>query len=109
MTIVWLLSFWAMQAAAQILFKYGSVMPERWLLGFIAGNVSGASSIWFLMLLYRSMNANVALGLGTGGGFLCAQLAIAFIFRSNLSLAQYAGMAAISAGMMLFVMGMRGS
>lgn len=67
MTLVCLPSFCAVQAVAQILFKYGSVMPERWLPGFIAGNRLGTSSIWFLTLLYRSMNANVALGLGTGG------------------------------------------
>ena len=69
MNIVWLVIFWLMQAAAQVLFKYGSLTPSRWLLGFIAGNVFGASSIWFLMLLYKSMNPCLALGLGTGAVF----------------------------------------
>ena len=96
-----------MQAGAQVLFKHGSTAPQRWFFGFIAGNVLGASSIWFLMLLYRSMNPNVALGLGTAGGFLCAQVAIALIFRSSLSLLQYAGIAAVSIGMVLFITGMR--
>ena len=107
MYIVWLIAFWVMQAGAQLLFKYGSVAPERWLFGFIAGNVFGASSIWFLMLLYRVLNPNVALGLGTAGGFLCAQLAIALVFRSHLSLIQYSGMAAVTVGMSLFIAGMK--
>jgi len=108
LNFIWLLVFWLMQAGAQVLFKHGSMTQQRWLFGFIAGNVLGASSIWFLMLLYRSMNPNVALGLGTAGGFLCAQLAIALVFRSSLSLAQYAGMAAVSIGMVLFITGMKG-
>ena len=96
-----------MQAAAQLLFKLGSTAPERWIFGFIAGNVFGASSIWFLMLLYRHMSPNVALGLGTGGGFLCAQLALAFIFRSSLSPIQYGAMILISAGMAMFAIGVK--
>jgi multidrug transporter EmrE-like cation transporter len=102
---IWLMAFWLMQAGAQVLFKYGSADAGRWLFGFIAGNLFGASSIWFLMLLYRSMNPNVALGLGTAGGFLCAQLAIVILFRSNVSLFQYVGMAAVAAGMVLFITG----
>ena len=108
MNIIWMTAFWLMQAAAQLLFKLGSTAPERWLFGFIAGNVFGASSIWFLMLLYRHMSPNVALGLGTGGGFLCAQLALAFIFRSSLSPLQYGAMVLVSAGMAMFALGMKG-
>ena len=108
MIVVWLLIFWLMQAAAQVFFKYGSVMPAHWLVGFMAGNVFGASSIIFLMLLYRSMNPHVALGLGTGGGFMCAQLALAVLFKTQVSLVQYGAMALISVGMVLFVVAMKG-
>lgn len=108
MNIVWLVIFWLMQAAAQILFKYGSLTPSRWLLGFIAGNVFGASSIWFLMLLYKSMNPCLALGLGTGGGFLCAQIALQIIFRCGVAPIQYLAMALVSVGMALFAIGANG-
>lgn len=108
MNIVWLVIFWLMQAAAQVLFKYGSLTPSRWLLGFIAGNVFGASSIWFLMLLYKSMNPCLALGLGTGGGFLCAQIALLMIFRCGVSPVQYLAMALVSVGMALFAIGAKG-
>lgn len=107
MSIVWLVSFWLMQAAAQILFKYGSTVPSKHTFGFIAGNVFGASSIWFLMNLYKSMNPNVALGLGTGGGFLCAQLAILLIFKSSVSPTQYGAMALVSVGMAMFATGIK--
>jgi len=63
MYLVWLFCFWAMQAAAQVIFGYGSTAPQRFVPCFILGNVFGASSIWLLMLLYRSMNPNLALGL----------------------------------------------
>ena len=108
MNIIWMTAFWLMQAAAQLLFKLGSTSPERWIFGFIAGNVFGASSIWFLMLLYRHMSPNVALGLGTGGGFLCAQLALALIFRSSVSPLQYGAITLVSVGMALFALGMKG-
>jgi len=105
MIYVWLVAFWAMQATAQVLFKFGSTEPSRWLWGFIAGNVFGASSIWLLMLLYKNMNPNLALGLGTGGGFLAAQAALAIIFRSHISPMQYVAVAAVAAGMAMFALG----
>jgi len=107
MNTVWLGIFWVMQAIAQVIFKYGSDAPKRWLICFLIGNVFGASSIWFLMLLYKSWNPNLALGIGTGGGFLCAQVALAFVFRTQIAPIQYAGAVAIAAGMALFVLGAR--
>ncbi len=105
MTTVWLLTFWAMQTIAQVVFKYGSDAPERWLTCFIIGNVFGASSIWLLMLLYRDWDPNIALGLGTGGGFLCAQGALAMLFHTQISGVQWIGAIAVAAGMALFSIG----
>ena len=102
MVVVYLVIFWLMQAAAQVLFKYGTVLPGKHTLFFILGNVPGASSILLLMQLYKIMNPNLALALGTGGGFLACQIALAIIFRSSLSVPQYASMAAIGAGMFGF-------
>lgn len=102
-----MVAFWLMQATAQVLFKYGSLTPSHWTFGFIAGNVFGASSIWFLMLLYKSMNPAIALGLATGGGFLCAQIALLLIFRAGVSPIQYGAMALVSVGMALFAIGTR--
>jgi len=96
-----------MQAAAQLLFKYGSITPSHWLLGFIGGNAFGASSIIFLILLYRAMNPHLALGLATGGAFLCAQFSIAAVFKSHISLLQYGAMMLITAGMILFAAAMK--
>jgi multidrug transporter EmrE-like cation transporter len=93
-----------MQAGAQVLFKYGTVLPGKYTLFYILGNLPGASSILFLMQLYKLMNPNLALALGTGGGFVAAQVALAVIFRSSLSLPQYGGMLAIAAGMFVFTL-----
>ena len=102
MYLVHLFVFWFMQAAAQVLFKYGSDHPARWLPCFFAGHLFGVPSIIFLMALYKVMNPNLALGLGAGGAFLSAQLAIAAVFRSSPTVWQYAGMVMITGGMVLF-------
>ncbi|MBM4034972.1 MAG: hypothetical protein FJ291_24780 [Planctomycetes bacterium] len=109
MHYLWLGIFWAMQAVAQLFFAYGSRTPGKGALGFILGNVFGASSIVFLMMLYKAMNPNLALGLGTGGAFLCAQGSIAILFRVPLTPLQYVAMLAIAAGMAAFSIGGRAS
>lgn len=109
MSILWLVIFWPVQAVSQVLFKYGSLHPSRWLFGFIAGNVLVVASIWILMLLYRSMNPCIALGLGTGGAFLCAQIALLMVFREGVGPAQWGALALVSAGMGLFAIGPRPS
>lgn len=107
MVYLWVGIFWAMQAVAQLIFKYGGVTPGRWVPSFVFGNVIGASSIWFLMLLYKQMNPNLALAIGTGGGFLAAQAALALVFRVPLAPQQYFGAAAIIVGMVMFSLGTR--
>ena len=107
MNVVWMVLFWAMQAIAALAFKYGSMAATHtgWVVWFLVGNAFGASSIWFVMLLYRTMNANVAMGLCFGGAFLIAQLALALVFRSPLSPLQYGGLLAITVGMYLLSAG----
>ncbi len=108
MQYVWLGAFWAMQAIAQVIFKFGTTAEPRFVPCFILGNVFGASSIWLLMLLYQCMSPNLALGLGTGGGFLCAQAALALLFKVSLTPLQYVGAVAVAAGMALFSIGAKG-
>ena len=98
-SILWLLVFWGMQSVAMLLFKWGSDTPGRWLAGFLGGNAFGASSISILMILYKTMNPNVAMGLALGGGFLAGNIAVAIVYRSMLSPIQYAGFLAIALGM----------
>ena len=65
-TVILLLCFLALQIGANALFKVGSGVPGRWWLCFVAGNVLGMSSIYFLMRLYARMDVNVALALAGG-------------------------------------------
>ena len=104
-TIGAITAFLAMQVIAQLFFKWGTAADGRWWCGFLGGNLFGFSSIWLLMLVYRSMNPNVALGICGGGSFLLAQLALAVVFRSDISVTQWGGVAAIFAGMILLAMG----
>ncbi|MDO9543041.1 MAG: hypothetical protein Q7J98_12065 [Kiritimatiellia bacterium] len=103
--IIGILLFWAMQVIAQLLFKWGSDTPGRWAWGFFGGHLFGVSSIAFLMLLYKTMDPNVALGLCLGGSFLAAQVALAIVCRSGLALTQYAGILAITVGMIMLAIG----
>jgi len=100
-----ILLFWAMQIVAQLLFKWGSAAPGRWAMGFFGGHAFGVTSVVFLMLLYKTMNPNVALGLCLGGSFLAAQIALALVFRSGIGTVQYVGIAAMAAGMLLLAWG----
>lgn len=63
------------------------------------------SSTWLLMLLYETMNVNVAFGIGFGGAFLLAQMALAVLFRSRLSWVQSGGLVAMTAGMLMLGLG----
>lgn len=104
-TSVAIVVFLAMQVIAQLFFKWGSTPNGRWWWGFLGGNLFGFSSIWLLMLVYRSVNPNSALGICGGGSFLLAQLALAIVFSSHISVTQWAGVAAIFIGMLLLAMG----
>ncbi|MDR0474205.1 MAG: hypothetical protein LBH43_11105 [Treponema sp.] len=57
------------------------------------------------MLLYKVMNANAAMGLTLGGGFVVSQFALSVIYKHKLTLAQYLGICAISAGIFMLLMG----
>ena len=101
--------FCAMQVIAQLLFKWGSVSDGHWLSGFLGGNLFGFSSIWLLMLVYKSMNPNIALGICSGVSFLLAQMALAVVFKSDISLTQWGGIAAIIIGIFLLATGKSGA
>ncbi len=98
---VWLITFYAMQVGAYLLFKFGSTSRARWLPCFIAGNVLGITCMWIMMRLFTVMNANLAVGLSVGGGFLCGQIALALVFGQDLTVSKYIGMVFIGAGLFL--------
>jgi multidrug transporter EmrE-like cation transporter len=104
-TVLWIALFWGMQIVAQLLFKWGSGADSRWFWGFFGGHCFGVSSLWILMVLYRTMNPNIALGICFGGMFLLSQVAIAVVFRSGITPVQYAGIVTITVGMIMLAVG----
>ncbi len=106
-----LVLFWAMQIFANVAFKWGSSgssgRSQRWLAGFIGGNVVGASSIYFLMLIYAFIpaNSNLAAVLAGSGGFVGSQLLLAVLFRSRLAAVQWAGIALVAVGVAVTTLG----
>jgi multidrug transporter EmrE-like cation transporter len=106
-TVILLLCFLALQIGANALFKVGSGVPGRWWLCFVAGNVLGMSSIYFLMRLYARMDVNVALALAGGGAFIAVQVALAIIFGGRPAALQWVGFTLVALGMALGSLGAR--
>jgi hypothetical protein len=100
--------FWIAQAAIAVIFKYGGTAQARWVPCYVVGNVIGVSSAYLWMLLVKQRHANVATGLAIGGGFLAQQIALALVYRGQLSLIQIVGIAAIVGGMFCLGIGGRG-
>lgn len=97
--VVYLMIFWIMQVIAQLFFKWGSATDARWIWGFLGGNLFGFSSIWLLMLMYKTMNPNIALGIATGGALLLSQIIMFMVFNSKVAPLQWVGIVAIAVGM----------
>jgi len=104
---VYMLVFWLMQVVAQLFFKWGTTSEARWIWGFLGGNLFGFSSIWLLMLVYKAIHPNVALGIAIGGSFLLSQVALTFAFKSQVTPLQWAGIAAIALGIVVLGAGAR--
>ena len=100
----WILLFWVLNVITHVCLKYGSTGAARWWPFFVIGNAFGLTATLVLMKTYTGMNANLALALCVGGGFLLAQTTIFVVFRSVLSPSQIAGILAIALGMGLLVM-----
>jgi hypothetical protein len=103
--ILLVLTYWAFQSIAATIFKIGSMDEDLWMSMFWYGQLFGASSIAFLMILYRTMNPNVALGICFGGAFLCAQITMAVVFSSVLTSVQWIGLFSMTGGMAALSMG----
>jgi len=100
----WILLFWVLNVITHVCLKFGSTGAARWWPFFVIGNAFGLTATLVLMKTYTGMNANVALALCVGGGFLLAQTTIHVAFRSVLTPSQIAGILAITLGMGLLVM-----
>lgn len=96
-----ILTFFALQVGAGLLFKTGAVHRSFWLYGFILGNVLGITSIYFLMNVYRTLNPNIGEAICRGGYFVLIQFAFMLVFGSRLNPAQWGGIAMIAIGIVL--------
>jgi uncharacterized membrane protein len=106
--------FWTMQVLANVAFKWGThgaaQQSNRWLAGFVGGNIVGVSSIYFMMLIYERMasNRNLAAVLAGGGAFVGSQIVLAWVWRSRLSTTQWIGVALVAVGTVVATLNQRG-
>ncbi len=94
----WLTLFVASQAICQVVFKYGSLTQGAAVPHWVMANVIGVAGSYILIVLYRKMNVNVAMGVAFGLSFLVTQIVLAVVFRSRLSGIQGAGVLLITLG-----------
>ncbi|MCL2461240.1 MAG: hypothetical protein FWF44_01120 [Defluviitaleaceae bacterium] len=84
---------------------FGGKSDAWWWPCFILSNVIGMTGTWVLMRLYKVMNVNTATAVTLGGGFLIIQFVVALLFKSRLSVIQYAGVLVIASGLFCMVRG----
>ena len=93
--------FILMQIGATLLFKWGSGDAKLFWWGFGLGNLIGASSIFFLMNVYRILNPNLTAAICTGGSFLAIQLMLFFIYRDATGIPTFIGTLLITSGIVV--------
>jgi len=93
--------FLLFQVIANLFFKWGSLVPSHYWWGFALGNVVGATSIIFMLGMYRAMPAAAVIAVGTGGTFLLNQIVMRLVYREPLSHAAMAGLVLIFTGILM--------
>lgn len=104
---VWIIlgMFVLFQIIASLFFKAGSVHEKYFVHFFLAANVFGMSSTWILMVVYKYMDANVAIAIGVGVSFLLTQLLLAVIFGTKMVFYQWVGIVLMFCGTTLVSLG----
>ena len=97
-------TFWTMQIAVAIIFKYGAD-AKYWIPYFIIGNIIGITATRIWMLLMEKMNPNIATAMAAGGAFFLQQVGLALVFHTRLTAIQMLGIAAIITGMLCLCLG----
>ena len=93
--------FLTFQVVANLLFKWGGTAPQRYWWGFIWGNTAGATSIFFLIGMFRVLPGATVVAIGSGGSFLLIQIAMYLVYREPIRPLAMLGLALIFAGIMM--------
>lgn len=93
--------FLLMQVVANLLFKWGGSAPSHYWWGFVLGNLVGASSILFMIAMYRDMPAPIVIAVGTGGTFLLNQIVMFLIYREHVTPLAWIGISLIFIGILM--------
>lgn len=92
--------FLCFQVVAHLLFKWGSVNPQNYWYGFILGNIVGASSIIFMLGMFKSLPAASVLAIGTGGSFILNQIFLNLVYHEKVNYIGIIGIILIFAGIL---------
>ncbi|MDR0473823.1 MAG: hypothetical protein LBH43_09180 [Treponema sp.] len=103
--VILLAIYYVISSSAFVVSVFGGSSETLWLPCLIVSTAIGMSGTWVLMQLYKKMDVNTATAVSLGGGFLITQIAVALLFKGNLSAIQYAGVLFIAAGLFCMVKG----
>ena len=92
------------QMASACTMKWGSLPRGRYWLAVIIANLLTLPVIFINVVIYRHIPAAVAASIGTGGTFVCCQLALFCVFREPISPMRWTGIAVITIGIILAAM-----
>ena len=93
--------FITLQIIAAVWMKWGGTAPGRYWPGFILANAFGVVSLLFIINLYKLWPAGMTLAIATGGSFVMTQIVLWLVFRDQLSLGAWCGIALIFIGILL--------
>ncbi len=96
---------WLMQVVVMMLLHHGNTAPRRWWPCYLAATALGIATSAACMWLFMLMNANLGLGLATGGSYILSQAGLLIVTRARPSPAQIAGTIVTTAGLFVLAMG----
>lgn len=95
--------FVVIQVVVQILFKYGSLGQNNWLMIYILANVLSITSTHFAMVGYKYLNPNMALGVAVSSLYILSQVFLSVLFDSDLSFFKWMLLIVMAISMLLFI------
>jgi len=97
--------FTVLNTTAGICFKQSGTDAAHKVPYFIVAAIIGWVSMGIIMVIYRRMNVNLAAAVSSATVSIALNLALWWIFKTDLSILQWAGIVATAGGTVLALMG----
>lgn len=99
-----IITFLLFQVIAAIIFKWGTLAPERYWWGFVLGNIFGITSTLMMINTYKTLSPAAALAVCYGGAFIINQIGLLLVYKQAVSLVGWCAISLIFSGIFLFAL-----